>query len=83
MTGYHVTTPAKLQRYADTGCILAPVRFWRSLPTAQAWAQRTGRTVILRIEADDTIAYPLSDHKPRMMAWWTNANIREWAQETS
>jgi hypothetical protein len=80
MTGFHVTTPAKLQRYHETGVILPPVRFWRTRETAERWAQRVGRSVILRCEIGE--AYPLPDHQPRGMAWWTPWMVREWEEES-
>lgn len=78
MIGWHVTTPKKLARYEATGCILPPVRFWRFEDSARQWAQRTGRTVILRIETSD--AYPLPDHQPRGHAWWTPEHVRVWEE---
>ena len=76
MMGYHVTTPRKLERYHKTGCILSPVRFWKYLSSAEAWAKRTGRTKILRI--DVRVAHPLPDHKPRGHAYWTDECVRGW-----
>lgn len=76
MTGYHVTTPKKLQRYESTGCILPPVRFWQYEASARAWARKTGRTVVLRIQATET--YPLPDHQPRGHARWTPEHVRAW-----
>ena len=77
--GFHVTTPAKLARYEATGCILPPVRFWRSRECADRWAQRVGRTVVLQIDVPD-LAYPMPDHQPPMMAWWTPECVRRWMQ---
>ena len=76
MNGFHVTTPKKLARYIATGCILPPVRFWRFEDSAKAWANKTHRTVILRIEASE--AYPMPDHHPRGHAWWTPEHVRNW-----
>ena len=75
MTGYHVTSLKKLERYQQTGGILPPVRFWPSLDTALRWAKRTGRSVVLEIEAAES--YPLPDHKP---ARWTPEMIRKWEE---
>lgn len=66
MTGFHVTTARKVERYKATGAILPPVRFWPDRSTAERWAKRTGRDVILEIECG--VAYPMPDHKPAM---WT------------
>jgi hypothetical protein len=73
MNGYHVTTAKKLAKYEATGGILPPVRFWPNLLTAQRWATRTLRDVILEIDCG--VSYPLPDHKP---ARWTNEVIRKW-----
>ena len=77
ITGYHVTTPKKLERYKATGCILPPVRFWLFRNSAEAWAKKTGRTVILEIPVK--VAYPLPDHKPTGHAAWTPEMVRKWA----
>ena len=74
MTGYHCTTPKKLARYAATGGILPPVRFWRSEGTARDWMSKTSRSVLLKIEVET--GYPLPDHKPRGMAWWSPEVVR-------
>jgi len=63
--GYHCTTKKKLQRYHASKRIIAPVRFWPNRLTAERWAKRTGRELILRIRLDH-ISYPLPDHKPAM-----------------
>lgn len=76
MIGYHVTTPAKLARYQATGSILPPVRFWLTAETAQAWAKRVGRSVVLEVTVGE--AFPLPDHQPRGMAWWSPWCVREW-----
>ena len=77
MTGWHATTPRKYARYQATGCILSPVRFWLSEGTARRWMERVqGRTVLLRFEV--RTAYPLPDHRPRGMAWWTPDHVRDW-----
>jgi len=63
--GYHCTTKKKLERYHVSKRIIAPVRFWPNRLTAERWAKRTGREIILRIRLDH-ISYPLPDHKPAM-----------------
>ena len=73
MTGYHVTTSKKLQKYKVTGGILPPVRFWPNKETADKWSKRTLRDVTLLIECETS--YPLPDHRP---ARWTPEIIREW-----
>lgn len=76
MIGYHVTTPKKLERYQKTGAILSPVRFWKYLESAKAWAKRTNRSIILQIEVKES--HPLPDHKPRGHAHWSPELVREW-----
>lgn len=73
MTGYLCTTPKKVARYAATGAILPPVRFWPDESTARRWMRRTGRDVLLRIEVSRS--WPLPDHKP---ARWSDDVVREW-----
>ena len=75
MLGWHVTTPAKLERYKATGGILPPVRFWIYKQSAEIFARRTGRTVIIPLEVTDNY-YPLPDHKPRGHAYWTPNIVR-------
>jgi hypothetical protein len=72
-TGYHVTTLKKLSKYEASRCILPPVRFFPSLLTAERWAKRTGREIILSFEYDSS--WPLPDHKP---ARWTDEVVRSW-----
>ena len=73
MKGFHVTTPKKLEKYRKTGAILPPVRFFPNKETAERWSKRTGRPLIVEIEAHES--YPLPDHKP---ARWTPEIVREW-----
>ena len=78
---YHATTPAKVKRYCATGAILPPVRGWAFLTSAQAWAKRVGRSVVLRLDAD--VAYPPPDHQPRGHAYWSPNVIRSWSREAT
>jgi hypothetical protein len=73
MLCYHCTTSRKLDRYKATGAILPPVRFWPNLETAQKWARKTGRDVILMFNCGTS--YPLPDHKP---ARWTPEVVRNY-----
>lgn len=75
IVGYHVTTKKKLQRYMETGCILAPVRFWPNKELAQNWCKRVGREIILEIDLNNQISHPLPDHKPAM---FTPDNVSNW-----
>lgn len=76
MTVYHCTTPKKLARYVATGAILPPVRFWLYRNSAEAWAEKTRRSIILAI--NPRARYPLPDHKPSGHAWWSDDPVREW-----
>lgn len=76
--GYHVTTEKKLSRYKETGCILAPVRFWPTPDLAKQWASKTGRIIILKINLSEQISYPLPDHKP---ARFTPQNVSDFSIE--
>lgn len=73
---YHCTTPKKLKRYKNTGCILSPVRAWRYINSAKNWCKKTGRTIILEFDVKEY--YPLPDHKPLGHAYWTPEYIRNW-----
>lgn len=73
--GFHVTTPRKIKRYEESGCILPPVRFWPNILTAKRWAKRVKRTEILAIYYEES--YPLPDHKP---AHWTPDVIRHYTK---
>ena len=76
MIGYHVSTDKKLRRYITTGAILPPVRFWPNKYTANKWAMKTGRNVLLKIEVNES--FPLPDHRP---ARWSPQIIRKWEKE--
>ena len=65
MTGYHVTTYHKLERYRATGLILPPVRFWPDIADAARFSRQTGRRIILRIVVSDTAVRPLPGHQGR------------------
>ena len=72
-TLYHVTTGKKAKRYRLSGKINAPVRGFDTLMAAMAWAIKTGRKVIMRIEP---LAQPqmLPDHHNKYgNAWWTES----------
>lgn len=75
--GWHCTTARKLARYQASGRILAPVRFWPNRETAERWARRTGRELIIKIRLDGP-SYPLPDHKP---ARWCPADVLEFEHD--
>ena len=81
MTLWHVTTTKKLEKYQSSGGILPPVRGWKFLQSAKAWALKTGRNVILRIEVPDEKSYPLPDHRPIGHAWWHDGMVHDWKVE--
>lgn len=75
MTLYHVTTPKKARRYAQSGCIKKPVRGFTNLLSALAWACKVGRTVVYEINADDNV-YKLPDHHNKYgEAWWIDKDV--------
>lgn len=74
---YHATTPKRTQRYHHTGYIKQPVRGFSTVNAAMAWSMKTGRTVILQIEAQSV--YKLPDHHNQFgTAWWTDENVYSW-----
>ena len=73
MTGYHVTTRKKLQRYLETGIILPPVRFWASIEDAERFSKQTGRRIILRLTVPESAIHRLSGHRGR--AYWSRDGI--------
>lgn len=73
---YHVTTPKKAKKYRETGCINKPVRGFTTLTAAMAWAIKTHRTVIYRVDFDDQPCHKLPDHHNEFgEAWWIDANV--------
>lgn len=74
MTLYHATSEKLAKAYHLSGSIHAPVRGFTTLMGAMAWAMKTGRKVIYRIDGDP--AYKLPDHHNRYgEAWWIDQNI--------
>lgn len=73
--GYHATTPGKLARYRESGCILPPVRWWVSERAAREWMAKTKRTILLRI-VTPCDAYPLPHM--RGLARWSPRIVRAW-----
>lgn len=76
MKGYHCTTTKKLRRYEESGAIFPPVRFWLFRDSAEQWAKKTRRDVVLEIEVGEH--YPLPDHQPRGHAHWSPEYVRNW-----
>lgn len=73
---YHVTTPKKAKKYRESGCINKPVRGFTTLTAAMAWAIKTHRTVIYRVDFDDQSCHKLPDHHNEFgEAWWIDANV--------
>lgn len=77
MTLYHVTTPKKVQRYHVTGYIKKPVRGFTTFIAALAWGCKVGRTVILAIEAEDSIKLP-DHHNVYGEARWIDQDVSTW-----
>jgi len=70
---FHATTGRKAKLYRQTGRINAPVRGFDTLMAAMAWAMKTGRKVILRVEPV-TAPQMLPDHHNEYgRAWWTDS----------
>jgi len=71
---YHVTTPKKAKKYRASGCIHAPVRGFTTLLAAMAWAIKTQRTVIYKVESEKV--YKLPDHHNKFgEAWWIDEDV--------
>jgi antibiotic biosynthesis monooxygenase (ABM) superfamily enzyme len=74
---YHATTPNKVQKYHFSNQINKPVRGFTTLQGAMAWACKTGRSVILKIE--DSNCHKLPDHHNQYgEAWWIDNDVKEW-----
>jgi 7-cyano-7-deazaguanine synthase in queuosine biosynthesis len=74
---FHATTPKKARKYRETGRIIAPVRGFNTLFAAMAWACKTGRTVILKVEGED--CHKLPDHHNEFgTAWWVDHDVTKW-----
>lgn len=74
---FHCTTPKKVSRYQASGNkILAPVRGFSNRDSADWWAARTGRTIVLEIDVPDQFTHPLPDHRtPYGRAYWCERDI--------
>lgn len=78
MVLYHVTTPRKARKYRETGKIIKPVRGFTTLKAAMAWAIKTKRTVVYKIDISEDMvtAYKLPDHNNAFgEAWWIDADV--------
>ena len=76
MVLYHVTTNKKAKMYRQTGAIIRPVRGFDTLQGAMAWAIKTGRKVIYRIEGSPV--YKLPDHHNIWgNAWWIDKDVKD------
>lgn len=74
---YHVTTPKKVKSYRATGRINPPVRGFDTCPAAMMWAMKTGRTVILEIEAMEAVKLP-DHHNQFGNAYYTEHGVYNW-----
>lgn len=70
---FHVTTGRKAKLYRKTGKINSPVRGFDSLLGAMAWAMKTGRKVILKIEPISPPQMLPDHHNEYGRAWWTES----------
>lgn len=74
---YHATTPKKIQAYMRSGKIHKPVRGFTTEKAAMAWAMKTQRSVILKIEGSD--CHKLPDHHNAFgEAWWIDHDVDAW-----
>jgi len=81
---YHVTTEKKARLYRASGCIHKPVRGFTTLMGAMAWAIKTGRMVIYKIQCQDELSYKLDAHHNRWgEAWWCDHDVTEFKCEFS
>lgn len=79
---YHATTPKKIQKYKSSGKILAPVRGFTTEKAAMAWAMKTQRSVVLKIQGDD--CHKLPDHHNSFgEAWWIDHDVEQWEATVS
>lgn len=73
---YHVTTNKKAKQYRESGCICKPVRGFTTIVAAMAWAIKTGRKVIYRVDTEELNAYKLPDHHNAYgEAWWIDGDV--------
>ena len=78
---WHVTTKKKLQRYRTSGKILKPVRGFDTLLGAMAWALKTGRNIILKLDLEilkdyEAKVHKLPDHHNKWgNAWWIDEDV--------
>ena len=70
MIVYHVTTAKKLGKYLANGCILPPVRAWKSVQSAERFSKQTGRKVILRLKFPGDAA-PYEGHRGEAVVIYT------------
>lgn len=73
---YHVTTPKKAKKYRGSGQINKPVRGFTTQMAAMAWAIKTSRSVIYKVEYNSKYCYKLPDHHNSFgEAWWIDADV--------
>ncbi len=83
MTLYHATTLNKYKKYKDSGFIKSPVRGFDTLEAAMAWAMKTGRTMIIKIE-DCNDTHKLPDHHNKYgIAFWNDKDTPNFSVEYS
>jgi hypothetical protein len=70
---FHVTTGRKVKLYRQTGHIKGPVRGFDTLMAAMAWAMKTGRKVIMRVEPVTRPQMLPDHHNAYGRAWWTES----------
>lgn len=63
---WHVASKKKLLKYIAQGKILAPVRAWKKIESAQRFSVQTGRRIILRLKSNSSFK-ELEGHKNEAM----------------
>ena len=74
---FHATTQKKVQKYNQSGRIIAPVRAFTTLQAAMAWACKVNRSVVLQIEGKDCHKLP-DHHNAWGEAWCVDHDVLQW-----
>lgn len=77
LTMYHAASKTGVIDYHNSGCIKSPVRGFTTFEAAMAWACKTKRTIILKVEGYDV--HKLPDHHNKWGdAYWNDGDIKKW-----
>jgi len=72
---FHVTTERKAKLYRQTGFIRQPVRGFDTLLAAMAWAIKTGRKVIYKVEFQGNTWLLPDHHNQYGSAYWCDKDV--------